>query len=118
MAYTGLFGPTGANALDAAPLAGQFVGGFLTVPLAQIIASGNIQIPDTYSAPAWPPAPARSCRLANAVRPVGRAAGKDTGAFLNFATGTIQFATTPEPGTFILAGMGALGLLLAWRRRK
>jgi hypothetical protein len=24
----------------------------------------------------------------------------------------------PEPGTFVLAGMGALGLALAWKRRK
>ena len=49
MGYTGLFGPTGANALDAAPLASQFVGGYLTVPLAQIVAKGDIMLPDIYN---------------------------------------------------------------------
>jgi MYXO-CTERM domain-containing protein len=114
MSYSGLFGPTGANALDAAPLAGLFSGGFLTVPLAQIIASGNVAIPDTYNG-------GQGQFLSIGQVPydlAGAKAGTDTPLLLNFATGTITGGTTPEPGTFLLAGMGALGLLLALRRRK
>lgn len=113
MQYTGLFGPLGANALDASPLKDQFVGGFLTVPLAQIIATGNIALPDTFNS-------GTGTFLSvgqTAYDLSGKPAGTDTALFLNFTSGQIQ-GPVPEPGTFILAGMGALGLLLAWRRRK
>ena len=113
MSYTGLFGPLGANFLDAAPLASQFIGGVLTVPLAQIVASGNVTIPDTYQA-------GIGQFIAVGGTPYNLAGGSaltDPGnGTLNYATGTITFS--PEPGTFVLAGMGVLGMLLAWRRRK
>lgn len=115
-AYSGLYGPTGGNALDAAPLAGQFVGGVLTVPLAQVVASATIALPFDYSvglnqgflsvgqAPYdWLGAPAAT---AGSLQPI----------VLDYATNTIH--RIPEPGTFVLAGMGALGMVLAWRRRK
>jgi hypothetical protein len=116
MSYTGLFGPLGANVLDQAPLASQFVNGILTVPLAQIIAKGDVHIPDNYAL-------GQGQFLAVGNTPYnldGSLAGTDpaggAGGTLVFATGQIVF--TPEPGTFVMTGMAALGMLLAWRRRK
>jgi hypothetical protein len=116
MSFTGLFGPLGANVLDQAPLASQLVNGILTVPLAQIITKGDLHIPDNYTA-------GQGQFLAVGNTPYnlnGTLAGTDpaggAGGTLVFATGQIVFG--PEPGTFVLAGMGALGMLLAWRRRK
>ncbi|HEY1600910.1 MAG TPA: PEP-CTERM sorting domain-containing protein [Pirellulales bacterium] len=115
MGYTGLFGPLGANVLDQAPLAGQFVGGVLTVPLAQIITKGNITLPDTYLAGIGNFLAVGGTAYNFAGQP---AAGNDGFSTLNFTAGTLTFTRVPEPGTFVLAGMGALGMLLAWRRRK
>jgi MYXO-CTERM domain-containing protein len=83
------------------------------VPLAQIVTGGNVQIPDVYNG-------GLGQFLSIGQVPYdlsGAKAGTDTPLFLNFTTNSIGGAI-PEPGTFILAGMGALGLLLAWRRRK
>jgi hypothetical protein len=114
MSFSGLFGPLGNNALDGPPLAGQFVGGFLTVPLAQIATAGNVTLLDKYTG-----GTGTFLSVGQVAYDLsGKAAGTDTPAILNFATGTIQFAAIPEPGTFLLTGLGALGLLLAWRRRK
>jgi len=114
MQYTGLFGPLGANGLDQPPLAGQFVGGFLTVPLAQIIVKGNVALPDTYNS-----GTGTFLSIGNKAYDLsGAPAGTDTTATLNFASNSIVFTTTPEPGTMVLAGLGMVGLLFAWRRRK
>jgi hypothetical protein len=115
MGFSGLFGPLGANVLDQAPLAGQFVGGVLTVPLAQILTKGNLVLPDTYLAGIGNFLAVGGTAYNYAGQP---AAGNDGFSTLNFATGTLTFTRVPEPGTFVLAGMGALGMLLAWRRRK
>lgn len=118
MTYTGIYGPLtqGSNNqyLDQQPLAGQFVSGVLTVPLAQIVATGNVVLPFAYAAGQgqflsvgqnpydWLGAPATN--------------PTPTPIVLDFTSNTIH--TVPEPGTIALAGMGALGLVLAWRRRK
>jgi hypothetical protein len=117
MTYTGIYGPltSGANNqyLDQQPLAAQFVNGILTVPLAQIVATGTVPLNFDYAAGQgqflsvgqnpydWLGAPAATPGL-----PI----------ILDFTNNTIH--RVPEPGTFALAGMGALGLVLAWRRRK
>lgn len=112
MGYTGLWGPLGFNTLDSSAVASQFVGGVLTVPLAQILSNGNVAIPDTFSGGvgAFISVGQKAFDLS------GKNAGSDTPLILDFANGTIH--TTPEPGSIALAGMGALGLLLAWRRRR
>jgi len=112
MGYTGLFGPTGANGLDQSPLAGQFVSGFLTVAIAQIVTTGNLALPDSYTA-------GTGTFLSvgqKAYDLSGAPAGTDTAATLDFASGQIVFS--PEPGTIVLAGLGVVGLLFAWKRRK
>lgn len=124
MSATLLYGPTGAPGyLTAAPLANQFVGGVLTVPLAYIVANGNLNLGNV------------SDGMGGYLSPVGKSGtflevgqaiynllggdqGVDPKAYLNFATGTIVSGVVPEPGTFVLAGMGALALAMAWRRRK
>jgi hypothetical protein len=118
MGYSGLFGPLGANLLDGPPLASQFVGGILTVPLAQIIAKGDITIPDTYQAGTgqFLAVGNTAYNLNGTLAGPGLDPNGGNGGILNFATGQIVFG--PEPGTFVLAGMGALGMFFAWRRRK
>ena len=115
MGFTGLYGPLGVNLLDAPPVSGQFVGGVLTVPLAQIVAKGNIVLPDNFTN-------GTGAFLAvggTAYNYIGQpSAGHDGVATLNFANGAITWVPSPEPGTLVLAGMGALGMLLAWRRRR
>ncbi len=50
MSLTGILGVSAANFLDQAPLADAFVNGVLDVPLAQIVASGNIDLGFTPNA--------------------------------------------------------------------
>jgi hypothetical protein len=121
MAYSGLFGPTGANFFNASPgdpnhVLGNLLvanGGTLTVPIAQIIASGNIALPSALNGGAG--------TFLEAGTPIynvlGGPANVDPGAFLDYTTNTIH-GTIPEPGSLVLAGLGVLGLALAWKRRK
>jgi PEP-CTERM motif len=113
MGFSGLFGPLGGNVLDQLPLSSQLVGGILTVPLAQIITKGDLTLPDAYTNGTGVFLAVGGTAYNYAGQP---AAGHDGVATLHFATGNITF--TPEPGTLVLAGMGVLGMLLAWRRRK
>jgi PEP-CTERM motif len=118
MGFSGLFGPLGGNVLDQAPLSSQLVGGILTVPLAQIITKGDIQLPDTYQAGTgqFLAVGGTAYNLNGTLAGPGLDPNGGNGGILNFATGQIVFG--PEPGTFVLAGMGALGMFFAWRRRK
>jgi hypothetical protein len=124
MSATLLYGPTGAPGyLTAAPLANQFVGGVLTVPLAYIVANGNLNLGNVsdgmggYLSPTGPSG--TFLEVGQAIyNLLGGSQGVDPKAYLNFATGTIVSGVVPEPGTFVLAGMGALALAMAWRRRK
>jgi len=121
---SGLFGPTGADFLNpssGAPFSdpnhilGDLLvanGGTLTVPLLQIVAKGNVSLPSpgggagTFLEVGTP--------IYNVL---GGPQNVDPGAILDFTNNTIH-GTTPEPGSLVLAGLGALGLALLWKRRK
>jgi len=125
MSYTGLFGPLGADFLNpsaGAPFSdpnhilGDLLvanGGTLTVPLAQIITTGNVPIPSAIAGGAG-----TFIEVGTPTYNVlGGPVGTDPGAFISYATNSIG-PVVPEPGTFVLGAMGAVGLALAWRRRK
>ena len=140
MTYTGVFGPPGleyfnpnaSNAIDTSSVFGYTYaqehvlgnllvsnGGVLTVPLAQIVASGNISIPSQYAGgrgtflilgdPGVLSSPGMGI-----YNVLGGPATTDPGAYLDYATNTI----VPEPTTFVLAAMGLVGGLMYLRRRK
>jgi len=120
MQYSGLFGPVGSNTLDGAVLGPLFNAagshGILTVPLAQIVATGNITLPDITDAGGG-----IGTFLAigqNAYDLSGAPAGTNTPAFLDFENEVIAFGIVPEPGAFVLAAIGVLGLPLASRRHR
>jgi hypothetical protein len=129
MIFTGIYGLNGSNSLTGSTLANQFVNGVLTVPIAQIATTGDLSFPGSDS------------RAAGAV--TGGPPG--TGTFLalvgdgvsNGATGNGTFSVngaspnidpqcvyhfayqsfiTPEPGTFVLAGIAAFGVMLRGKR--
>jgi len=120
---SGLFGPTGANYLDpssGAPFSdpnhilGDLLvanGGTLTVPILQLVAKGNLLLPSAAGG---------AGTFLEVGTPIYNLAGKsqllDAGAQLDFANNKIIF--TPEPGSLVLAGLGVIGLALAWKRRK
>jgi hypothetical protein len=123
MAYTGLFGPLGANYFDPSA-GGPFTdphyilgdllvanGGTLTVPLAQIVASGNVRIPSDFAGGAGTFIDFGNGNVIYNV--LGGPARVDPGAYLNYGTNTI----VPEPSTLVLAALGAIALL-AYRRRR
>lgn len=146
MSYTGLFGPIGGNSLTALPLSGQFVNGFLTVPLAQILTSGNIYFPGdsmhsganyTMAAGGWPvPGPAGPVGSGTyiLVGGDGVSSGPTGNGTYNIAGGnplvdpgqvtcyyysfTDQgMAVCPEPSTWILAVLGVAAIYFASRRQ-
>ncbi|HVU90498.1 MAG TPA: PEP-CTERM sorting domain-containing protein [Pirellulales bacterium] len=141
MMYSGFYGPNGANTLDGATLASQFHNGVLTVPIAQIVTTGDITFPgDNANAGGGNPGNVGSGTflgvIGNGVSngPTGNGTynlmggnpgvdptvgtGPNAGWHYSFAAQGIVPNNVPEPGTFVLAGMGALGLILAWKRRK
>jgi PEP-CTERM motif len=125
IAYSGLFGPAGADFLDPSP-GGPFTdpkhilgdllvanGGTLTVPLVQLVATGDILIPSQYAGGAG--------TFLEVGLPtynvLGGPANVDPTTYLDFPHNQIAFPV-PEPGTFVLAGLGIIGLILVTRRRK
>jgi hypothetical protein len=111
MGYTGLYGPYGTNGLTGSTLAGQFVNGVLTVPLAQIVAGGNIPIPSQYNAGAG-----TFLEVGQTIYNVlGGPVGTDPGAFLDYNSNTIR---APEPATILLAALGALAAMVSVRSRR
>ena len=127
MSYTGLFGPLGANYLNPSP-GGPFTdpdhvlgdllvqnGGTLTVPLAQIIATavGHIPVPSNFAGGAG-----TFLEVGTPVYNVlGGSVTTDPLAVLDYTSNTIHPAI-PEPGSFVLAAMGVMGLALVWKHRK
>ena len=108
MQYSGTYGPSGSNTLDGPTLAPLFSGGFLTVPIAQIVATGDIGVPGSYP------------QLTGSFITLGNKNYYNGPGFISFSESgpPIVFYLAPEPGTLALAGLGALGLLLARRRRR
>lgn len=120
---SGLFGVTGANYLDPSA-GGPFTdpnhilgdllvqnGGTLTVPILQLVAKGNLSFPDAPGG--------AGTFLEVGTQIYNLAGGPQTAlanASLDFANNKVVFG--PEPGSFVLAAMGAIGLALAWKRRK
>jgi hypothetical protein len=111
----------------SAPLANQFVSGVLTVPIAQIATTGDLNLPGSYSnAGGGDPGALGSGTYIGLIRTgvsngptgngtyniVGGNSLVDPGVFIPFAE------PHPEPSTFVLAGLGAVGMLFAARRRR
>lgn len=123
MTYSGLFGPTGADFwnpsaggpfTDPNHILGDLLvanGGSLTVALAQIVSKGNINVPSAINGGAG-----TFLEMGTPIYNVlGGPVAQDPGAFLDYGNNVIR---SPEPGSIVLAGLGVLGLALAWRRRK
>ncbi|HVU87499.1 MAG TPA: PEP-CTERM sorting domain-containing protein, partial [Pirellulales bacterium] len=126
MIYSGTYGPSGVNALDAS----QFVNGMLTVPIAQIATTGNIWLPgtDSNAAGVLPGAPGSGTYIELAGDgvsngPTGNGTYNVLGgfpfyspySFYNFSNP--QNLVIPEPGSMVLAGLGVIGFLVLGRRR-
>ena len=127
MMYSGLYGPNGptaSNSLTGSPLAGQFVNGLLTVPLAQIVTTGDITFPGTYSnaADGLPGAPGTGTFIG--IAGVGVSNGPTGNGTYNALGGNPntdpslsayysftqqRIVVTPEPSSFLLLWIGAVG---------
>ncbi len=132
MMYTGFYGPNGSNGLTGSLITSEFVNGKLTVPLAQIVTTGNINIPgDSSNAGGGVPGAVGSGTFLGVIgvgvsngptgngtySVTGGSPSVDPGLFYNFATQALS-SNVPEPGSIVLAGMGAMGLAMAWKRRR
>ena len=127
MMYSGVFGGIGVNYLLKSPLPDQFVNGVLTVPIAQIVTTGNIQIPGSSSnAGGGQPGPNGTGTFIGVVGvgpisngPTGNgtfnvAGGNpliDPGLYFDFAKGEL----VPEPGTIVLSIFSVCGFVIAVR---
>jgi hypothetical protein len=131
MMFSGIYGPNGSNALTGSTLAPLFVNNQLTVPVAQIVTTGNVDLPGTNSnAGGGSPGGVGTGTYIGLIGvgvsngPTGNGTynvgggnpGTNPGWHYDFASKSIT--AVPEPGTILLAGMGALGMLFAWKRRK
>jgi uncharacterized repeat protein (TIGR03803 family) len=106
MSYTGDLGPFPGGFLDQLPLSGLFVQGVLDVPLAQIVAKGNIAIPN--------PANTFIAIGQHTFNVMGGNPNVDPGAHLDFATNQIML---PEPSAIALALGGACVMAMVAVRR-
>jgi PEP-CTERM motif len=130
MSFTGMYGPLGGNVFIDAPLINQFVSGVLTLPLAQIVADGNVAIPSD-----WAHGLGTGLILGQGVFNVlGGPGDIDPAAFLNYnnndiesgngmglavaAVSSLPIAHGPEPSSLALAALGALCLTLAARHHR
>ena len=117
--YSGLFGPAGDDYWDPSHgspfsdpnhILGDLLvqnGGSLTVPLVQLVATGNIFIPSQLLGGAG-----TFLEVGTPIYNVfGGPANVDPVTYLDFVHNQLAFPT-PEPGTFVLAATAALGL--AW----
>ncbi|HEY4313049.1 MAG TPA: hypothetical protein VGN12_26590 [Pirellulales bacterium] len=124
MIFNGIYGPNGSNTLTGSTLASQFVNGILTVPIAQIATTGDISIPGDYSnaagAGAGRPGTGTFIDLIGtgvSNGPTGNGTYNVFGGNPNidpicvYNFGAQQF-NFPEPGTFVLAGIAAVGVML------
>ena len=126
MIYSGIYGPNGSNSLTQSTLASQFVNGLLTVPIAQIVTTGDIRIPGTYSnaAEALQGAPGSGTFIGligtgvsngptgnGTYNVYGGDPNIDTGFYYNFSNP--RNIVLPEPGTIFLAGIAAVGMNVA-----
>ena len=112
MVYDGIFGPPGMDYLDHPPLSTLFINGKLTVPLAQIVASGNITIPSQWQG-------GNGTFISIGQDPYNVLGGPNTtdpGAILDYANNVIR--PIPEPTSLLLAGLGAFGMAVAVKRRR
>ncbi len=127
MIYSGVFGGIFENHLLNSPLADEFVNGVLTVPIAQIVTTGNIQIPGSSSnaGGGQPGVPGTGTfigvvgvgTISNG--PTGNgtfnvAGGNptiDPGLYFDFAKGQL----VPEPGTIVLSIFSVCGFVIAAR---
>ncbi len=126
MMYSGFYGPNGANSLTGAPLTSQFVNGVLTVPIAQIATTGNLYLPGSYSNAGGGSIGAPGSGTFIGLIGEGVSNGPTGNGTYNLLGGTplldpgvvIPFAAPhPEPSTFVLAGLGAVGMWYVKRRR-
>jgi hypothetical protein len=128
MIYSGVYGPTGFNSLTQSALVNQFVNGVLTVPIAQIATTGDLYMPGSLSVAAGSVigAPGSGTFLGLigthvSNGPTGNGTYNVLGGNPNIDPQCVyhfayQSFITPEPGTFVLAGIAACGFLLRGKR--
>ncbi|HEY1601405.1 MAG TPA: choice-of-anchor tandem repeat GloVer-containing protein [Pirellulales bacterium] len=106
MSITAGIGPFPFTFLDQPPLANTFINGVLDIPLAQIVATGNIAIPN--------PAGTFIAIGGDTYNVMGGNPNIDPGAHLDFATNQIML---PEPSSIALAFCGACVVAIAAVRK-
>lgn len=127
MIYSGTYGPSGGHAFDPS----QFVNGILTVPIAQIATRGDIWLPgtDSNAAGVLPGAVGSGTYIELAGDgvsngPTGNGTYNVLGGFPFYSPYSFydfrnpRNLVLPEPGSIILAGLGAAVILLSRKRLK
>ena len=132
MMYSGTYGPDGANSLTSPLLTNMFVNGVLTVPIAQIVTTGDLLIPGDYSnaGGGFPGSPGSGTYIQIAGDGVSN--GPTGNGTYNIAGGDPNVSPSchsvyhfslqgvnglcPEPSSYVMAFFAAAELLLYSRR--
>jgi hypothetical protein len=136
MMYSGTYGPAGANSLTTSLLSSMFFNGELTIPIAQIVTTGDLLMPGDYSnagggLPGLPGSGTYIQIAGDGVSngPTGNGTYNISGGDPNVSPSCHShyhfdavagggFGLCPEPSSYVMASLGAAGLFFSsWRAR-